>query len=110
MEARRKTRAKRPMPAAPSYPYPLHHCTDCGAPYWAIQPDQRFCSPVCRRHWHGRAQVRGAQVYHMLYLWRRHRGKADGPSLSEITRVVDRWLAEDKSAGRDLAQYDRSVK
>lgn len=68
-------------------------CNECGGPCAKI-----FCSKECRQVWTNRRMQRGALLHDAALVWRRER---KWHLLTKISRMVDRWVAEDKAAGRN---------
>lgn len=77
-------------------------CAECGAAFQAWRADQRFCPrSACKRNYWRRAEVRGAQAYEALVKWRLSRGQGTGKrSISDLARIVDDWIDEDRKDGR----------
>ena len=81
------------------------HCNACGKPTRRDVRGNRmkFCDSDCRTAYWRRARMRGGQIYPMLELWRRYRGRKGTPGehmLSEIARLVDEHLAADNASRR----------
>lgn len=76
---------------------PIRHCQECAAAFRASRDDQVFCRDVCRSRWHNRRASRAMTLYGLAMAWRKRRTKG---TLSEMSQVVDGWLAEDRKAGR----------
>lgn len=72
------------------------HCDQCGK---AVSVRRRFCSEVCRKAWWKKARNRGAQIYQLALIWRRHRGRKGTPGAGMITRIaalIDMWARVDR--------------
>ncbi|WP_299686734.1 hypothetical protein [uncultured Tateyamaria sp.] len=76
-------------------------CDYCGKPLskQAKARHARFCQAKCREHWWIMARNRGAQLYQMLRIWRRDRGRSGtrgARMLGRITSLIDAWVRFDK--------------
>ena len=98
-DAKRRTLPE--APASPEADLPLRVCDECGRTFRAWRADMRFCPGrrACRRRWWNRNEQRATAAYQLLIAWRSSRGAAKG-ALTEIARMVDGWIAEDRAAGR----------
>ena len=83
---------------------PIGRCAECGATFRKARADQRFCpTSLCRQKWYRRHEVRGGQVYRMVYTLRAQRGRPPDRrdvSLTDVTRLIDEFIAADKAIGR----------
>ena len=80
-------------------------CAECSAPVTAKHPDAAFCGPRCRQAWHRRQASRGQVLTPVAMTWRGARNrKGDAEvgkdAMREMCRLMDRWAAEDREAGR----------
>lgn len=73
-------------------------CADCGAAGIRVaQAGSSFCSDTCRHRFHNRRKKHGSVICDAAKRWRRDRTPG---ALSELTRIVDNCLHEDREAGR----------
>jgi predicted nucleic acid-binding Zn ribbon protein len=92
-------------------PFKSGRCDECGSrvpkarrAYYA-----RFCSNPCRDTYNRKARRRGARLYHLLMIWRRHRGRAGSPGagmFSRVTQMLDAWHREDRASQQDQKDKD----
>lgn len=74
----------------------LKTCHECGASFTARRHDACFCSTPCRKTFHNRRAVRGAEMYDLFRALRRERSKASSLNLwTELCRLELRWFEED---------------
>lgn len=72
-------------------------CAECHASYWDFDGRKRFCQAKCRQAWHHRDQARGKDLLEAGMALRRKREKG---AFSELTRLLDGWIAEDRKKER----------
>jgi predicted nucleic acid-binding Zn ribbon protein len=74
-------------------------CPDCGA---TVAGKKTFCDATCRERFHNRSSKRGRVLVPLAMAWRCKYGRTAGSrdSYSELWRLIDRFNAEDKAAGR----------
>ena len=79
---------------------PIRPCKECGDQFRVGRSDQVFCEAKCRDRWWHRARTRGGEAYEALVGWRVSRGTDKRHSISELARIVDIWIDQDKLLGR----------
>lgn len=86
-------------------------CRECGKPY-TVTPGQRgrpnrfYCSLACSRAFTNRAQLRGAQIYHLFRGLRRDRAEAKRLNVwTAMCQLETMWEDEDREAGRVTKSY-----
>ena len=81
-------------------------CDNCAQRFHLKSPRQRFCKRFCHMQYNGRQANRGRILIEHAMLWRLSR---NGRFLTEMSRLIDMWLAEDeKRLGK--AQQARRVR
>ena len=80
-------------------------CGECGGKFQAKRVDASFCTPEHKLAFHNRAKGRSAAIAYAM-AWRGGRGQNDVAKLAyaEFCRLLDRYNAEDRAAGRPSAQ------
>lgn len=68
-------------------------CNNCAVLFYPIRVDQRFCRPLCHRRYNTRQSARGRVLVEHAMLWRLSR---KGLYLTEMSRLIDKWLEQDK--------------
>lgn len=81
-------------------------CDNCMALYYPKAVDQRFCQARCLRRYNARQSGRGRILVEHAMLWRLSR---KGFYLTEISRLIDKWLEEDRKRLGD-AYADKRLK
>ncbi len=85
-------------------------CRNCGAEFEQKgRRPKRYCSTKCRDEYGNTMKLRGSELYATAMRWRTLRGqKSDDPTtdagalLGRMTKLLDRWIAEDAKEGRGL--------
>lgn len=79
-------------------------CKECGQEFVSGRADAVFCGGACRQAFNNRRLRRGAQLYDaaMEYRDKRERG-----GLAELTTIIDRFLQQDREAGR-VTYFDKA--
>jgi predicted nucleic acid-binding Zn ribbon protein len=93
-------------PKEPRKP-PLAHCRECGAPFYLLKADQAFCGVKCRQTFHKRRYERGAQLYDFAMEWR---GKRLKGGFTQLCRIIDDWLREDRERAQARSARIKSTK
>ena len=80
-------------------------CGECGVRFQATRVDAQFCSPAHKTAFHNRMKGRSAAIAYAM-AWRGGRGGNDVAKVAygELCRLLDRYNAEDRAAGRPSAQ------
>lgn len=97
------TTAKPDKPVAPSS---RNRCPECNQVFKKVHPRQLFCCSEHKRAFHNRATVRGATLVPMAMACRMTRDGSRGAkgtgkaARREHRRLLDKWIAEDREAGR----------
>lgn len=76
---------------------PAAVCPECGAAFWKTRADRKFCGDRCKRDHHRRREARGTELYDFAMAWR---GKRLAGGFTELCRLLDGWLAEDRERKR----------
>lgn len=92
----------------PAAPYSRHFkpvertCAECNQSFQAANPKRLFCCPEHKLAFHNRCAARGKVLIPLAMAWRGKRGAAGLPSsaFKEMCRMLDRFAAEDREAGR----------
>lgn len=84
----------------------------CGGVFKARDTQQRFCSKICQDREKNWRQMRGATIARLLIPWRQSRNWSKAqcaawearnnksvPSLADVSRMVDSWVAEIREGG-----------
>lgn len=81
-------------------------CKGCGVRFPLKKADQFFHDTECARAWWQLARRRGGMVYELLCKMRRNRKVKGGTKgiLSDISHIVDGWLAEDREIKKRKAK------
>lgn len=97
----------------------LYLCPECMNPVAAIQPGQIFCCPAHRSAFQNRQRIRGRQLVPFAMADRITRSgtagtdeaREAGKQARAVTqRLIARWTAEDKAAGRmPMVDYVRRI-
>jgi hypothetical protein len=76
-------------------------CRECGHDFAARRATAEFCGEACRRAFHNRKAIRGAQLYDLFMALRydRTRAAASG-AFSLLCRMAAAFKAEDDRAGK----------
>lgn len=82
-------------------------CPECGRPVYRKTkkgPVPTFCCPEHKVAFNNRQIVRGRVIISLAMAWRQQRGKKGTGSAAyrEMIRIVDKFNAEDREAGRPL--------
>lgn len=95
-------------------PRPARVCPECGAPLPSAAWRQLFCSPAHKAAFHNRQTVRGRTLTPLVIADRITRGGSRGDvatgrsARNRAQRLMDRWAAEDRDAGRiSMVDYVR---
>lgn len=90
-------RGKRPPSGSLAREYGVRVCLECNAPFWPRRADATYCCNECKTKGYNLEVSRARSVYRILYHWRN--GSLSG-AFTEISRMVDGWIREDREAGR----------
>lgn len=73
-------------------------CLECGTQFPVTRSDRIFCTPICKRAYHRRNELRGAAIVPKLLEWRmgRHKKGGGGATISDIAAMVDGWVEDDR--------------
>jgi len=79
-------------------PRERRYCKECGNPFWPSRHGQDFCpKSTCRSTFHQRRASRGTQLYDLAMEWR---GKRRKGLFTELCRILDDWLYEDRERAK----------
>jgi hypothetical protein len=88
--------------AAPAPPFPVRSghqrgCLECGTPLPAASASSEFCAKACRKAWHNRRAIRGAELYDLFMATRFDRATAKALHLWRIiNRLASMFREEDR--------------
>jgi hypothetical protein len=71
-------------------------CHECSASFLTYRRDALHCSRKCKTDGANREAARGKQLYRLAYGWR----SKSGGSFSDLSRLVDLFMREDREEGR----------
>lgn len=98
------TEATTEAPARKRPTFGLRACPECGAKFKAGHPGAQFCTARHKTAFHNRQKGRAHVVmYAMAYRQLRGRKGIGAESFKELSRLLDRFNAEDREAGRPSA-------
>jgi len=75
---------------------PQETCNNCAVLFYPIRVDQRFCKPKCHRQYNTRQSARGRVLVEHAMLWRLTPRDRSGCYLTEMSRLIDKWLEQDR--------------
>ena len=91
-------------PARKRATFGVRACPECGAKFKANHPGAQFCTPAHKTAFHNRQKGRShAIMYAMAYRQGRGRKGVAAEAFKELSRLLDRFNAEDRAAGRPSA-------
>lgn len=71
-------------------------CNNCAIRFYPRRVDQRFCTGSCHRRYNTRQAGRGRVLVEHAMLWRLSPRDKSGRYLTEMSRLIDKWLEEDR--------------
>ncbi len=77
-------------------------CPECNQPFATQNRKRLFCSDAHKLAFHNRCAARGKVLIPLAMAWRTKRGGGGTAkkALAEMCRLLDRYAAEDREAGR----------
>lgn len=94
-------------PARPRRPVARRNCCECSATFETNRSDREFCSSNCKAAWNNRRMTRGARLYDLAMDFRGRRKKG---GFTEVCRMIDSFLEEDRDANRKTYHKNPSAK
>lgn len=78
-------------------------CQECQKPIWGRV---KFCSADCRKRFNNRRMRRGAIIYDLAMIWRKHRREG---SMEVLCRQLGLFIDQDKEDGRKSFNDDPEI-
>ena len=98
------TKEEHAAPARKVPTFGMRACPECGEKFKATHPGAQFCKPAHKTAFHNRQKGRShAIMYAMAYRQLRGRKGIGAEAFKELSRLLDRFNAEDREAGRPSA-------